>query len=62
MTRKVIRKRVRYEKDGVQVAADVDAVISSNVGKRGTTTSVRSTQRVIETTNNDEERADEEGG
>ena len=41
MTRKVIRKRIRYDKDGVQVAADVNAVIASNVRRREATTTAR---------------------
>jgi len=49
MTKKVIRRRIRYEKDGVQMAADVNAVIASNVRRRRTTTSVSSRQRVVST-------------
>jgi hypothetical protein len=50
MTKRVIRKRIRYDKDGVQVAADVNAVIVSNVRRRGATTSARSRQVVATTT------------
>ena len=49
MPRRVIRKRIRYDKDGVQVTADVNAVIASNVRRRGVTTTARSRQRVVAT-------------
>ena len=49
MAKKVIRKRIRYDKDGVQVSADINAVIASNVGRRRTTTSAKSHQRVVQT-------------
>jgi hypothetical protein len=44
--KKVIRKRIRFDKDGVQVAGDVNAVISTEVRKRGRTQSVSSRQQV----------------
>jgi hypothetical protein len=46
--RKVIRKRIRYDKDGVQVSGDVQATISANVDRKGTRTSVNSTQRIVQ--------------
>ena len=49
MPRRVIRKRIRYDKDGVQVAADVNAVIASNVCRRGATTTAKSRQQVVAT-------------
>jgi hypothetical protein len=42
---RVISRRIRREESGVQVAADVNAVVSANVGKRGSTSHVTSTQR-----------------
>ena len=46
--RKIIRKRIRYEKDGVQISGDVNGVIATNVGQQSTNTSVRSTQRIVQ--------------
>ena len=46
--RKVIRKRIRYDKDGVQVNGDVQATIAANVGRKGSRTSVKSTQRIVQ--------------
>ncbi|HEX2088882.1 MAG TPA: hypothetical protein VHI54_02960 [Actinomycetota bacterium] len=46
--RKVIRKRIRYDKDGVQVRGDVQAAIATNVGRKRTSTSVKSTQRIVQ--------------
>ena len=42
--RKLIVKRIRRQKGGVQVASDVNAVISANVGKRGSSSHVSSSQ------------------
>jgi hypothetical protein len=42
---RVISKRIRREEGGVQIAADVNAVVSANVGQRGSTSRVTSTQR-----------------
>jgi hypothetical protein len=49
--RKVIRKRIKYDRDGVQVEGDVNAVIATNVSRRGASTSatsVSSRQRVAQ--------------
>lgn len=46
--RKVIRKRIRYDEDGVQVNGDVQATIAANVGQKGSRTSVKSTQRIVQ--------------
>jgi hypothetical protein len=46
--KKVIRKRIRYEKDGVHVNGDVQATIAANVGRKGSRTSVKSTQRIVQ--------------
>lgn len=42
--RKLIVKRIRRQEGGVQVATDVNAVISANVGKRGSSSHVSSSQ------------------
>ena len=41
---KIIRKRIREERDGVSVASDVNIAVSGNVGERGATTQVSSRQ------------------
>lgn len=48
--RKVVQRRIRHEGDGVNVAADVNAVVSTNSGGRGakTTTSRRQRLRVVQ--------------
>ena len=45
--RKVIRKRIHHDKDGVQVSGDVQATIAANVGRKVTRTSVQSRQRIV---------------
>jgi hypothetical protein len=40
------RKRIRFEKDGVSVAADVNAAISVNRGEADETNAVRSVSHV----------------
>jgi hypothetical protein len=40
---RVIRRRLRYDEDGVQVAGDVHVAIAANVGRSGDRTSVTST-------------------
>jgi hypothetical protein len=44
--RKLIERSIRERRDGVDVAADVNAAISINVGEQGATTRVSGTQRV----------------
>jgi hypothetical protein len=44
MFRKVIRKAVRHKGDGIDVAADVNAVISANMGRGSTRTHTSSRQ------------------
>jgi len=46
--RKLINKRIRHSDGGIDVAADVNAVISANVGERGATTHASSTQHVVQ--------------
>ena len=56
--RKVIRKRVRRREDGVDVAADIDAVIAVNQGRGQTSeTHVSSHHRVVQES---DERAPEQ--
>jgi hypothetical protein len=42
--RKVIRRRIEEQRDGVNISGDVDAAISATVGESGTSTSVSSHQ------------------
>jgi hypothetical protein len=47
--RKVIRRRIRSDADGVSVAGGIDAVVSAAVNEPGeTTTSVRSKTRIVQ--------------
>jgi hypothetical protein len=46
--RKVIRKRIRINRDGVNLVGDVNAVISANVGQDGATSTTSSRQRVVQ--------------
>ncbi len=46
--RKVFRRRIRHEGKGVNVAADINAVVSANLGEPGSRTSVRSRQRIVQ--------------
>jgi hypothetical protein len=43
--RKVINKRLRREGDGMNVAADINAVVSANVGEPGGSVSQTSSRR-----------------
>ena len=43
--KKVINKRIRRSGKGYNVAADINAVVSSNVGERGRRSKVSSRQR-----------------
>jgi hypothetical protein len=42
---KIISKRIRRHESGVQIAGDVNAVVSANVGERGSVSHVSSRQR-----------------
>jgi len=42
---KIIKRRVREEKDGVSVAGDVNVAVSGNVGERNAVTHVSSRQQ-----------------
>jgi hypothetical protein len=48
--RRVIRKQVRHREEGLNVAADVSAVVAVNRGGAGETTTTHShaTQRVVQ--------------
>jgi hypothetical protein len=50
VVRKVIRRRIRRQEGGVNLAADVDAVLSVNTGESGQTSStrVRSRRRIVQ--------------
>jgi hypothetical protein len=61
--RKVIRKRIRVNRDGVQAVGDVNAVIAANVSRGGSSSvsSVSSTQRIVQRSSSRAEvRSDEE--
>ncbi|MGH2683131.1 MAG: hypothetical protein ACRDIX_07850 [Actinomycetota bacterium] len=45
MVKKVIKRRIRHQKDGVNLAADIDAVVSVNTGESGKTSVTRSRSR-----------------
>jgi hypothetical protein len=45
VVKKVFKRRIRHEKDGVNVAADIDAVVSLNAGESGQTSVTRSRSR-----------------
>lgn len=49
--RKVFRRRIRHSEKGLNVAGDINAVVSANVdepGSRSTRSSVRSRQRIVQ--------------
>ena len=48
--RKVVRKRIRHEGEGVQAAADVNVAVVANVNEPGSQASVRSRQRIVQRT------------
>jgi hypothetical protein len=43
-----IRRRIRHSKDGVNVAADINAAVTGNVNEPGRKTSVSSRQTVVQ--------------
>ena len=43
-----IRRRIRHSTDGVNVVADVNAVVAGTVNEPGQTTSVSSRQRIVQ--------------
>ncbi len=44
----IIRRRIRHSKDGVNIAADINAVVAGTVGEPGKTTSVSSRQTIVQ--------------
>jgi hypothetical protein len=46
--KKVIRKRIRRQTPGMQVAADVNATVATNVNEPGARTQVSSRQRIVQ--------------
>lgn len=52
---KLIQRRIRESRGGVQVSSDVNAAVAGNVGERGQKTSVSSTQHA---TASSEQRAE----
>lgn len=42
---KIIRRRIREERDGASLAGDINVAVSGNVGERGATTHVSSRQQ-----------------
>jgi hypothetical protein len=46
--RRVIRKRIRRNEDGTQLAADVNAVVAANVNEPGSRSSITSRQRIVQ--------------
>jgi hypothetical protein len=45
--RRIIEKHIRHSGEGVDVDADINAVIAANVGTSGETTATSSRQRVV---------------
>jgi hypothetical protein len=46
--RKVFRRRIRHNEEGLDVAADINAAVSANVNQPGSRSSVRSRQRIVQ--------------
>jgi hypothetical protein len=46
--REVIRKRLRHSSGGIHLSADINAVISANVGEKAQAASTRSRQRIVQ--------------
>ena len=46
--RKIINRRIRKQGQNVDLAGDVNAVISANVGERGSVTRTSSKQRIVQ--------------
>jgi hypothetical protein len=47
-SKKVIRKRIRRDEPGLQVDADVNAVVAANVNEPGSRAKVSSRQRIVQ--------------
>jgi hypothetical protein len=59
---KLIRRRIREQRDGVSIASDLNVAVSGNVGERGGVTHVSSQQRRApdEATEHDEQLQERE--
>jgi hypothetical protein len=60
--RKIIRKRIRHNKGGVQVAGDINAVIAANVDEGDSRSHVSNHQRIVQRSGNAKKAEDEKGG
>ena len=60
--RKIVRKRIRHNKGGVEVAGDINAVIAASVEKGGSHSHVSSHQRIVQRSGNAKKAEDEKGG
>jgi hypothetical protein len=60
--RKIIRKRIRHNKDGVQIAGDINAVVAANVEEGDSRSHVSSHQRIVQRSGNAKKAEDEKGG
>ena len=65
--RRIFNKRIRHDGEGAQVAADLNAVVVGNVGKKGSSSGVSSRQqtRVVQRSGKtvvSDSRHDSEGG
>jgi hypothetical protein len=60
--RRIFSKRIRREEDGVQIAGDINAVVSANVGQRRSSTKVSSSQssRVVQRSGKSQRRDEAE--
>jgi len=61
---KVIRRRIRRQDKGMQLAADINAVVAANVGDPGSRTNVRSRsrQRIVQRSGQEPRTDPPEGG
>jgi hypothetical protein len=59
--RKIIHKKVRHNKKGVNVVGDIDAVIAANIDEGGTRSHVSSRQRIVQRSGRTR-KAEEKGG
>jgi hypothetical protein len=46
--RKVVNRRIRHSRDGVDVVGDINAVIAANVNEPGGSSHVSSKQRIVQ--------------
>lgn len=46
--RRVIKRTIDHEEDGVNVKGGINAVIAANVGEKSTSTHVSSKQRIVQ--------------